>query len=63
VISDVADRAAADQPGERDDLERRLADAPAIAEPTIAVQGDANGAPPWTAARTPANFRVNTRIG
>ena len=28
-----------------DDLERRLADAPAIAVPTITLEGDANGAP------------------
>jgi pimeloyl-ACP methyl ester carboxylesterase len=28
-----------------DDLERRLADGPAIAVPTITLEGDANGAP------------------
>jgi len=28
-----------------DDLEKRLADAPAIAVPTITLEGDANGAP------------------
>jgi pimeloyl-ACP methyl ester carboxylesterase len=34
-------------PGEPqyDDLERRLAGAPAIAVPTISLEGDANGAP------------------
>src|SRR5437773_12168962 len=30
---------------EYDDLERRLAEAPVIAVPTITVEGDANGAP------------------
>ena len=35
------------RPGEPqyDDLERRLADFPAIAVPTITLEGDANGAP------------------
>jgi len=39
-----------------DDLERRLADFPAIAVPTITLEGDANGAPHADASAYAGNF-------
>ena len=55
-------RACRDEPGNRpgepqyDDLERRLADFPAIAVPTITLEGDANGAPHADASAYAGNF-------
>ncbi len=41
-----------------DDLEKRLAEAPAITVPTITLEGDANGAPHPEARPMPRNSRA-----
>jgi pimeloyl-ACP methyl ester carboxylesterase len=46
-----------------DDLEMRLAAGPAIAVPTITLEGDANGAPHRRPARTPRSFRAPIHTG
>ena len=46
-----------------DDLERRLAELPAIAVPTITLEGDANGAPHPDARPTPGSSRASMRTG
>jgi hypothetical protein len=46
-----------------EDLEHRLAEGPAIAVPTITLEGDANGAPHPTAARTRASSWASMLTG
>ena len=46
-----------------DDLEERLASAPAIAVPTITMEGDANGAPHPEPSAYAKNSPASTRTG
>jgi hypothetical protein len=46
-----------------DDLEKRLAEGPVISVPTIALEGDANGAPHRTRAPMPRSSPANTSTG